>query len=146
MQLGFLPIAQQLGHKYALTVDGNTASTRLAMVLATEQVPFLHSAAPLCSAILRSCAWCTTTEGCRAVPCHTVDGDRFGALSCFVPGNAEDGAAPLQVTLKHVSHYWMFYEAALKPWVHYVPVGQYDARDILPVHFLCNHPALPVLQ
>jgi Glycosyl transferase family 90 len=40
---------------------------------------------------------------------------------------------PLQVTLKHVSHYWMFYEAALKPWVHYVPVGQYDARDILPV-------------
>ena len=48
-------------------------------------------------------------------------------------GNAEDGAASLQVTLKHVSHYWMFYEAALKPWVHYVPVGQYDARDILPV-------------
>jgi hypothetical protein len=46
VQLGFLPIAQQLGHKYALTVDGNTASTRLAMVLATEQVPFLHLAAP----------------------------------------------------------------------------------------------------
>jgi hypothetical protein len=45
VQLGFLPIAQQLGHKYALTVDGNTASTRLAMVLATEQVPFCHSAA-----------------------------------------------------------------------------------------------------
>jgi hypothetical protein len=41
--------------------------------------------------------------------------------------------AMLQVTLKHVSHYWMYYEAALQPWVHYVPVGQYDARDILPV-------------
>jgi hypothetical protein len=38
VQVGYLPLAQQLGHKYALTVDGNTASTRLHMVLATEQV------------------------------------------------------------------------------------------------------------
>lgn len=39
----------------------------------------------------------------------------------------------VQVTLKHISHYWMYYEAALQPWVHYVPVGKYDAKDILPV-------------
>lgn len=38
LQVGFVPLTQQAGHKYALTVDGNTASTRLAMVLATEQV------------------------------------------------------------------------------------------------------------
>ena len=55
MQLGFLPIAQQLGHKYALTVDGNTASTRLAMVLATEQVPLVRFAAPFCSSVLQHC-------------------------------------------------------------------------------------------
>lgn len=47
-----------------------------------------------------------------------------------------------QVTLKHVSNYWMYYEAALQPWVHYVPVGQYDAKDILPVSFLWSRNAL----
>ena len=71
VQLGFLPIAQQLGHKYALTVDGNTASTRLAMVLATEQVPFLHVAAPICSAIRLSCTSQTALRDAvpgRAIP------------------------------------------------------------------------------
>ena len=62
-QLGFLPIAQQLGHKYALTVDGNTASTRLAMVLATEQVSACQVAAPLCSAFRLSCVCQTAREG-----------------------------------------------------------------------------------
>ena len=35
---GWLPIREQLGYKYALSVDGNTASTRLAMLLASDQV------------------------------------------------------------------------------------------------------------
>jgi len=51
------------------------------------------------------------------------------------------------VALKHVSLYWMFYEAALQPWVHYVPVGQYDAKDILHVRFFpcCSSSILPCL-
>lgn len=72
------------------------------------------------------------------MPCPSVSWQaRRDSVELLRSCNAEDEAASLQVTLKHVSHYWMFYEAALKPWVHYVPVGQYDARDILPVHFLC---------
>jgi len=35
---GWLPIREQLAYKYALSVDGNTASTRLAMLLASDQV------------------------------------------------------------------------------------------------------------
>ena len=34
---GWLPIREQLSYKYALSVDGNTASTRLAMLLASDQ-------------------------------------------------------------------------------------------------------------
>ncbi len=44
----------------------------------------------------------------------------------------------MQVALKHISNYWMYFEAALQPWVHYVPVGSYDAKDILPVRMLCG--------
>lgn len=35
---GWLNIDAQLDHKYALSVDGNTASTRLQMLLAADQV------------------------------------------------------------------------------------------------------------
>ena len=35
--------------------------------------------------------------------------------------------------MKHVSDYYMFYESGLVPWVHYVPFGEYDQDDILPV-------------
>ena len=35
---GWLPMPEQLRFKYALSVDGNTASTRLAMLLASDQV------------------------------------------------------------------------------------------------------------
>ncbi len=35
---GWLPIDAHLNHKYGLSVDGNTASTRLQMVLASDQV------------------------------------------------------------------------------------------------------------
>ena len=38
-----------------------------------------------------------------------------------------------QTALKHVSDYYMFYDSALVPWVHYVPFGEYDKDDILPV-------------
>ncbi len=38
-----------------------------------------------------------------------------------------------QTALKHVSDYYMFYESALVPWVHYVPFGEYDKDDVLPV-------------
>jgi hypothetical protein len=38
---GWLPIREQLRFKYALSVDGNTASTRLAMLLASDQVRVL---------------------------------------------------------------------------------------------------------
>ena len=35
--------------------------------------------------------------------------------------------------MKHVSDYYMFYESGLVPWVHYVPFGEYDKDDVLPV-------------
>jgi Glycosyl transferase family 90 len=80
----------------------------------------------------------------NAVPCCAMPGGTVCNVNLLRSCGFEDAAAIsslLQVTLKHVSHYWMFYEAALKPWVHYVPVGQYDARDILPVRSDC-HPEM----
>ena len=47
----------------------------------------------------------------------------------------------LQTAMKHVSDYYMFYESALVPWVHYVPFGEYDKDDVLPV---CGLPAYRV--
>ena len=48
------------------------------------------------------------------------------------------------MAMKHVSDYYTFYESALVPWVHYVPFGEYDQDDVLPVSSLFSQdkPAL----
>ncbi len=38
--------------------------------------------------------------------------------------------------MKHVSDYYMFFESGLIPWVHYVPFGEYDKDDVLPVRIV----------
>ena len=40
--------------------------------------------------------------------------------------------------MKHVSDYYMFYESGLVPWVHYVPFGEYDKDDVLPVRIMAS--------
>ena len=55
----------------------------------------------------------------------------------------------LQTAMKHVSDYYMFYESGLVPWVHYVPFGEYDKDDVLPVCILARASsciALPCLS
>ena len=42
----------------------------------------------------------------------------------------------LQTALKGVSNYHQYFEPALVPWVHYVPIGHYDPDDIIPVRLI----------